>query len=392
MNTHSHKPAKNNCKPVLAIVSPRKDAYSETFIKAHRELLHADTRYYFGEKIPHYLEGRGPLVSSKLTHLIRQRVRRRLFYKKLSVEEISLADSLIQEKVQVVLAEFGITGAAILPVCQHLKIPLITYFYGYDATVTELTRKYENSYKKLFSYATYIGIQSHGIGKILMKIGCPKEKLVYSVCGPNEIFFSTQRTSPIKQNFIAVGRFVDKKAPYYLILAFRKVSEKFPTSKLIMVGTGELWETCRNLVNYFNLQDRVVLTGVMTPEQLREQYSQATAFVQHSITSTDGNMEGTPISMLEAAASGLPIISTMHAGIPEVFTNGKHGFLVAEHDVDAMALHMCTLLEQPTIARQMGERARERVYKHFTLKKHLDLMNQLVYETASSRNRTFTDV
>ena len=78
------------------------------------------------------------------------------------------------------------------------------------------------------------------------------------------------------------------------------------------------------------------------------------AFVQHSIIAANGDAEGTPVSILEAGAAGVPVISTKHAGIPDLVLDNITGFLVEEHDVEEMILKMIQLLKEPSSARIHG--------------------------------------
>jgi len=104
----------------------------------------------------------------------------------------------------------------------------------------------------------------------------------------------------------------------------------------------------------------------------------ARAFVQHSLRAADGDSEGTPVSILEAQASGLPVVATRHAGIPEVVLDGETGLLVAERDVDAMAAAMLRLLREPAYAGTMGAAGRRRVQELFTAERSLGLLADIL--------------
>ncbi len=213
--------------------------------------------------------------------------------------------------------------------------------------------------------------------KNLIELGCPVEKAIYSPCSPDAEFLNIipQFSEPI---FIGLGRFVNKKAPYNTILAFKHVVEKFPKAQLIIGGHGELYEICKNLIRYYQLENNVLLPGVLSKEEFSTYLSKGLAFVQHSITASNGDQEGTPVAVLEASAAGLPVISTFHAGIPDVIIDGQTGFLVPEHDVDTMAQKMLQLLEDKTLAQQMGAKGKERIEKYFTLAKHLQKLDELI--------------
>jgi glycosyltransferase involved in cell wall biosynthesis len=80
-----------------------------------------------------------------------------------------------------------------------------------------------------------------------------------------------------------------------------------------------------------------------------------------------GDSEGTPVGVLEAGASGLPVVATRHAGILDVVVDGATGLLVDEGDVVGMAEHMLRLAREPELAGRLGQAARRRICAHFTM-------------------------
>ena len=90
-------------------------------------------------------------------------------------------------------------------------------------------------------------------------------------------------------------------------------------------------------------------------------------------------MEGTPNSILEASAIGLPIVSTNHAGIMDVVNHGISGFLVNEHEVDTMAKYMQELFENRELAKKMGQEGKNIINTSFTEEKYINTINSLIY-------------
>lgn len=171
---------------------------------------------------------------------------------------------------------------------------------------------------------------------------------------------------------------MDKKAPYYSILAFSKALPKHPDAIFYMVGDGPLLNACKNLVKYLKIEDNVKFLGVITPAQYREKLSSVLAFVQHSITAENGDMEGNPIGIMEAQAAGVPVISTIHAGIPEVVEHGQSGWLVEEGDVEGMTLRMLSLLPDSQLAKKFGKRGREIIQEKFLMERHIETLNECI--------------
>ena len=139
--------------------------------------------------------------------------------------------------------------------------------------------------------------------------------------------------------FVAVGRFVDKKAPQLTLAAFGQVAATLREAQLVMIGDGPLFESTRRAARSFGLEDRVEFRGRQTSQEVATAMRKARVFVQHSIRTVRGDSEGTPVSILEAGAAGLPVVSTRHAGIKDVVQHGSTGFLVEEGDVEGIGVY-----------------------------------------------------
>ena len=365
----------------LAMVSPDVNLRSETFIEAQRTLIDADVKFYYKGSPPTMFKGMH-LTKQNLFTIVQYELRRRLGLTPLdSLLEVPVTASFRREKIEVVLAQFGTTGVAILNTCKLLKLPLIVHFHGADASIKELLNTYHEEYLRMFDYATYIIAVSKLMQQRLIEMGAPAQKIIYNPCAPNDAFFQIQR-DPQGKLFVGAGRFTDKKAPYYTILAFQKVLKHHPDAQLILAGTGELWDACRNLVDFLGLNNNVTLPGAYNATTLQEWFSKATAFVQHSLTPSSGDMEGTPVVVMEASAAGLPVISTFHAGIPDVIIDNVTGLLVKEHDIEGMANNMCKLLDNKELSVSMGQAGRKNIKENFSMQKHIAVLNELVNNCA----------
>ena len=127
-----------------------------------------------------------------------------------------------------------------------------------------------------------------------------------------------------------------------------------------MIGDGYLLQDVISLVKQFKLESRVKLLGSLDHEQVLSWMRKATIYVQHSVTTENGDQEGYPNSILEAQCSGLPVVSTIHAGIPEIVIDGETGYLVQEFDFEAMAERITHLLSEPHLIYRMGRSAYEK--------------------------------
>ena len=365
----------------IALLTPTNISYSETFIQAHKKLLKGNVYHYYGSIENQHLDGYGQLRGHhEVKHRLRRLLKRESHTRFL---ERFIEDSFKDHEIKLVLAEYGDTAIPYLPVLKRLNLPLIVHFHGYDASIHKMF-ELTNNYKEIFEYASYIVVVSKKMRADLKKIGCPENKLIYNVSGPRDEFLKIEPRFSKKQ-FMAAGRFVDKKAPYYLILAFKEVVKEFPRANLIIAGDGNLFQTCKNLIKYFGLENNISLPGVISSEELRDYFRESIAFVQHSITAEHGDSEGTPLTILEASAAGLPVIATRHAGIPDVIIDQKTGLLSPEHDVASMARNMLRLLKEETAARELGAAGKINISDNFTLGHHIGKLDELCDKVLESK-------
>jgi colanic acid/amylovoran biosynthesis glycosyltransferase len=357
----------------LAILSPNANAYSETFIQAHKQLPF-NIKYYFDGFIPRLLEGEGRLNQSALNK-VRFKLKSKI--SKLSFNEYNLIKSLKKNKVNCILAEYGTTAADSLHVAKILKLPLIVHFHGYDATMFDFVKSYKEKYVKVFEYASAIIVVSKKMYQDVLLLGCPPHKMHLITYGPNSSFFKIQPTYNSNQ-FVSIGRFVDKKAPYLTLAAFKEVVAAHSDAKLVMVGDGPLLNTCINLTRVWNLSNNVVFAGALTPTEIIKTFEDSIAFLQHSVTAHNGDSEGTPVAVLEASAAGLPIIASRHAGIPDVIIDGETGLLFDELDVNTMAKQMLNVFENHELAARLGMKGKEHLQANFTIDIHLAKIAALI--------------
>jgi glycosyltransferase involved in cell wall biosynthesis len=363
---------------VVCVAAPNQSTYSETFIQAHRERLPATVHYLYGGSFPGYVYPEQRLDSSlsKLQKALsvicaNTRIGIWLHLPPQFFRALALRRFLRRHRVQVVLAEYGPTGAAIMGVCAQAGIPLVVHFHGFDASATETLKTYETRYRHLFREAAAVIAVSREMEAQLLRLGAVRETLYYNPYGVDPELFAQANPAANPPTFLAVGRFVDKKAPQLTLLAFKQVLEACPDARLVMIGDGPLWDCCVQLAHVWNMTEHVAFLGVCSHHEIATSMQAARAFVQHSIRPTTGDSEGTPVAVLEAGMSGLPVVSTRHAGISDVVLHEETGLLVRERDVDAMARAMLRLAHDDELVARMGARAREHIRTHYTMEQHI---------------------
>jgi glycosyltransferase involved in cell wall biosynthesis len=168
-----------------------------------------------------------------------------------------------------------------------------------------------------------------------------------------------------------MGRFVEKKAHFLTILAFERARRQCPEIRLSFAGDGPLLDSCKQLIRALRLEGVVEFLGVVSHDKVPAMIRSFRGFVQHSVTAPSGDSEGNPVAVMEAGASGLPVVSTRHAGIPDTVAHGETGLLSEELDIDSMANHIALLARDPSLAATMGENARARIQNFFSMERSI---------------------
>ncbi|MFC1792147.1 glycosyltransferase [Planctomycetota bacterium] len=370
-------------------------AYSETFIREKIKRIPVEVTVVYGrEGGPIFSANGKPLVpiyakilSSFIAKIFSVSLKRvyGIIWRFLPerFRDRTLAAYLKRNKFDVVLVEYGMTGLGVMNACERANIPFIVHFHGYDAYSRRYLKRYSESYRLMFKKAAAIIAVSKDMVEQLISLGAVREKISYIPSGADPDLFADATPGKSGPIFVSVGRFVDKKAHYLTLLAFKKVNERFPHAKIIFAGDGPFLEICKEIANAYGLNGSVTFLGSVSHEKVAEIMRMARAFVLHCITPDSGNSEGTPNVIMEASAMGLPIVSTKHAGIMDVVVHGETGFLVAERDVDAMAEYMAKLLENPKQAEKMGQEGRERIKQYFTIQISSEKVWQLIKKVVS---------
>jgi len=219
-------------------------------------------------------------------------------------------------------------------------------------------------------------VVSKAMERKLIELGAPAEKILYNPCGvddkkfypvsANKLYTETKGAQIKKPTFMFIGRFVEKKSPTNTIKAFAKALPKISGARLIMYGEGPLLPDSKKLVKDLGLNKFIEFRDSCEHNEVPRILRSADIYVQHSLTASNGDSEGTPVTILEAGAIGLPVISTRHAGIPDVVIDQKTGILVDEGDIVGMAQAMVSLSKDRERCISMGKKAREYISKNFS--------------------------
>lgn len=294
-----------------------------------------------------------------------------------SDESARIASWLKHHNVRTVLAEFGYVGCMVASPCREANAKLYVHYHGIDASAILKKWHMRYAYRRLSDNVAGLICPSQFLADNLVDIGMPSNKMHIVPYGIDIDHF-TPGDKTNSNLILAVGRFVPKKAPNHTIDAFAKIAEEFPAATLEMIGDGKLLASCKEQVRAAGLRDRVIFHGAKPHHFVLNKMQEAALFVQHSVTAENGDTEGLPVAILEAMATGLPVIATKHAGIPEAVISGETGLLIEEHDVDGMAGAISALYQDEARRRAMGKAGRKRAIEHFSLSKEISQLREII--------------
>lgn len=273
-----------------------------------------------------------------------------------------------RRRIRLIHARFGNSGVSLLAAKRRLSIPMLTSFHGFDLPKKrDPSKPYHRKLRFLFRYGDKFTVPSRHMKRKLVRWGCPRNKIKIMYSGIDLSRFTHVEREPKAEGITiaGVGRLHKKKGFIYLLKAFRLVLSAHPTSRLVIVGDGDERRRLKRYIHKWGLKRSVVMKGHVDHRKLTELLQGADIFCLPSVTTKDGNQEGIPNSIKEAMATGLPIVSTKHGGIPELVEDGREGFLVPERHVGRLARRLIELIESPELRTEFGKRGREKVERRF---------------------------
>ncbi len=185
---------------------------------------------------------------------------------------------------------------------------------------------------------------------------------------------------------MSVARLVEKKGFHTLLKAFHLIHHKHPRATLHIIGTGQDEEKIKGFIDEYQLNDCVFLRGAMDSQQISKELRDAHLFCLASETGEDGDVEGVPNALKEAMASGLPVISTFHGGIPELIEHKRTGYLAPEKDYVQLAKGIKYFLDHPEVWEKYTKRARQVIEQKFDLNKQI-VEQQRLYSLIENKKR-----
>ena len=300
--------------------------------------------------------------------------------KVLLANEISFFKKKLKKVKPDIIHGHFITDACVFrPVTKKVDIPKVCSCYGYDVSVIPV--KFKNFYKFFYKpiieeYDLFLAMTDE-MKKDLLEMGFPENKVIVHYHGVDTKKFNFPRnykTAISRLNVLTVASLLEVKGHETVLRALAEAKnhgEGFDFEYNV-VGSGELLEHLTKLTKELGIADDVHFHGaVRHGDTFKKLLQNADVFAHPSITTKENDKEGIPGAIVEAMASGLPVIATEHGGIPFVVTDLKTGFLIKEHDFKAMTNIFCQLYLEPSMRERIGREAKEYASHHLDLIKKI---------------------
>jgi colanic acid/amylovoran biosynthesis glycosyltransferase len=285
-----------------------------------------------------------------------------------------------KQPYDIIHCHFGYNGlvGVILRDIGAVQGKVITTFHGIDVT-NYVKNNGEGAYDLLFQLGDLFLPISELWKRRLIELGCNGNIIVHRMgIDCNKFTFTARklRANGVVQ-IVTIARLAEKKGVEYAIRAVAKLAKSKTNLNYTIVGDGLLKERLQQLIQELNVDNIVTLVGWKQQQEVIEIINNSDIMLAPSVTSKDGDREGIPVVLMETMAMGLPIVSTVHSGIPELVENGVSGFLVPERDVDALAEKLNYLVENPEVWNKMGAAGRAFVEKYYNADKLNDKLVEI---------------
>ncbi len=273
-------------------------------------------------------------------------------------------------------AHFGTGAVYALPFARKHRLPLVVTFHGNDVAALLGSQRYQ--YKrwryvlrssKLFERADLMLAVSLELQELLADLSGRPDAVKLHHLGIDLARFRPKEEGETDgpPHVVMIGRFTEKKGMIYGLRAFAEAVRQGREARLTIAGGGEREGELRRFVEEAGLGRHVTFAGVLAQDAVATLLRSADVLLAPSVVARDHDREGSPITIREASASEVPVLSTVHAGIPQLVEDGETGFLVPERNVPALADRLVTLLDDADLRRRMGRAGRAKMEREFDL-------------------------
>ena len=301
-------------------------------------------------------------------------------------------------QVDLLHVHYGVDALVYADMFRAIRRPVLVSFYGYDCT------SFPNRFggwgkkwlqRKLFAnpHVSAYTAMSPDMQEDLVRLGCPEHKIIVHYHGSDPHPFFRERTYLEREeiHLLIISSLTAKKGHTFLLDAFRRAQGMTTRSlHLHIVGEGELRERLAQHISDHAIAQAYLHGPIAYGSEEHHRFlDQADIFVHPSVTTAQGEKEGIPGALIEARSSGLPVITTRHAGIPYIVEDSETGVLVPEYDIEALAQAIVRLANSATLRTKIGKSGQEYTRERLDVvqkEKELERIYQTLIEQKSNQS------
>jgi glycosyltransferase involved in cell wall biosynthesis len=293
------------------------------------------------------------------------------YYASVGRERRQISELMARKRPDVVLCYFGDVAMRILPTALEKQVPVVAYLHGDFLFNTH--RWYRSSLLRSLPHFAAVVVVTTAERDWLHGVGVPSHKIHVVPCGaPINVFRPATHTSRADVRFIMASRLSEEKGCHLSLMAFSKFVKSHPSVRLSVFGDGPQRPDLEKMAADLGLTSQIDFHGYVNQTDLAAQMTNHDIFIQHSL-----RKEGSPVSIVEAMASGLPVISTPVGGIADLVLDRETGLVVKEGDVNSMAEAM-ELLIDAKVRRTMGRAAVARARTYFNSDVQTEILGRVL--------------
>jgi colanic acid/amylovoran biosynthesis glycosyltransferase len=255
---------------------------------------------------------------------------------------------------------------------QTISYTFTTHAYDIFINPDKNIKKWADNAKKV------ITISEYNKRYMIDNFGIDKNKIEVIHCG-----IELDKFSPIKYNnkgtfkILSIARLTEKKGIRYLIEACKILKDKNISFKCNILGDGILKDELQKLIEKLNLNGIVILKGRVTQDEVLKEFENCNVFVLPCVEAANGDKDGIPVSLMEAMAREIPVISTDVTGNPELIENDISGLIVSQKDAKSLAESIIKIKNDNNLAEKIRKKGREKVMKEFNIEKNVKRLKEV---------------
>jgi len=291
------------------------------------------------------------------------------------IEAVYLTKAMKQQGVEHIHAHFTINAASIALILSRL-LNITFSFTAHNIFFTDRLLLKEKVREARFIVAISEFSRQY-LNELVPGTYLHKMRIVH--CGLSLQSFAPPKDKPNNNPpvILFVAQLVERKGAPYLLEACRILFQRGIPFKCIIIGGGQQKLALEEKLKQYNLQQRVELKGPVFQKDLKPYLNACDIFALPCITAANGDMDGVPVSLMEAMAMEIPVVSTKLSGIPELIEDGKEGLLTPEKDAAALADALQRLLQNKTLRNALGKKGRQKIIAAFDVDKNAQQLASL---------------